>query len=350
MHLAVPGAVGYGEELVDALREERLDAPLPAATALRTGRPVWLESQYERDQQFPALRGFEARTVSMCAVPLVVGDSTLGALRFSFDIRRLFDDDERSFVLALAAQTAQHLLRTRTYAAERQASLNLQRALLPEGTPKIPGWDIAAFYSPAGDQEAGGDFYDVLPLDDHRVVAVVGDVMGRGVEAAAAMAQIRTMIRAYAIVDANPTLVFEKVDRFFDLSGLSQLVTVLYFVIDTATGTVDMGNAGHLPPILVDSSGSRTVPTPVGTPFGVGEVRRQTSRITLSPDSTLVVVTDGLVERRGEDIDQGIERLLLATACGEPLTASDLVQRMLQSGIRSSLQDDDVTVLALRRL
>jgi serine phosphatase RsbU (regulator of sigma subunit) len=350
VHLAVPGAVGYGEELVDALREERQDAPLPAATALRTGLPIWLESQYERDQQFPALRGFEAKTISMCAVPLVIGDQVLGALRFSFGVRRLFDEDERSFVLALAAHTAQNLLRTRAYAAERQASLNLQRALLPEGTPRVPGWDIAAYYNPAGDQEAGGDFYDVLPLDDNRLVAVVGDVMGRGVDAAAAMAQIRTMIRAYAIVDPDPALVFDKVDRFFERSGLSQLVTVLYFLIDTAQGTVDMGNAGHLPPILVDASGSRTLPTPVGTPFGVGEVPRETSRITLSPDDTLVVVTDGLVERRGEDIDQGIERLLSATSSGDSLPATALVQRLLQSGIRSSLQDDDVTVLALRRL
>ena len=348
-HLAVPGAVGYGEELVDALREERLDAPLPAATALRTGIPVWLESQYERDRQFPALRGFEARTVSMCAVPLIVGDSTLGALRFSFGVRRLFDEDERSFVLALAAQTAQNLLRTKTYAAERQASLNLQRALLPEETPDVPGWEFAAFYSPAGDQEAGGDFYDVLPLDDGRVMAVVGDVMGRGIEAAAAMAQIRTMIRAYAILDPEPTSVFDKVDQFFECSGLSQLVTVMYFLIDTEHGTVDMGNAGHLPPVLVDGSGSRTLPTPVGTPFGVGGLLRESSRITLAPGATLVVVTDGLVERRGEDIDQGIERVLSATATGTTLSAMALVQRLLRPGIRSALQDDDVTVLALRR-
>jgi serine phosphatase RsbU (regulator of sigma subunit)/anti-sigma regulatory factor (Ser/Thr protein kinase) len=348
-HLAVPGAVGYGEKLVDALREEKLDAPLPAATALRTGEPVWLESQYERDRQFPALRGFEAKTVSMCAVPLIVGGSTLGALRFSFGVRRLFDEDERSFVLALAAQTAQNLLRTRTYAAERQASLNLQRALLPEDTPEIPGWDIAAFYSPAGDQEAGGDFYDVLPLEDGRVVAVVGDVMGRGVEAAAAMAQIRTMIRAYAIVDPDPAVVFDRVDRFFDHSGMSQLVTVLYFLIDTSNGTIDVGNAGHLPPILVDGSGSRTVSTTVGTPFGVGSVGRENSRITLSPQSTLLVLTDGLVERRGEDIDEGIERVLQVTATAHNVRPVALLHRLLQSGIRSSLQDDDVTVLALRR-
>jgi anti-sigma regulatory factor (Ser/Thr protein kinase) len=113
-HLAVPGAVGYERELVDALREERLDAPLPAATALRTGESVWLESQEERDTDFPALRGFESTTVSMCAVPLVVTGRILGALRFSFDRRKLFDENERAFVEALAAMTAQTLFRTET--------------------------------------------------------------------------------------------------------------------------------------------------------------------------------------------------------------------------------------------
>ena len=134
-HLAVPGAVGYESGLVDALREELIDAPLPAATALRTGEAIWLESREERDRDFPALLGFEASTVSMCAVPLSVAGQVLGALRFSFDERRLFDQDERGFVLALAAQTAQTLQRTELYEAERRAAVDLQRALLPTEIP-----------------------------------------------------------------------------------------------------------------------------------------------------------------------------------------------------------------------
>jgi hypothetical protein len=138
VHLAVPGTVGYDPALVGALREERRDAELPAATALRTGEPIWLESPEERDREFPALRGFESSTVSMCAVPLVVGGRLLGALRFSFATRRLFDEDERALVLARAAQTAQTLQRTEAYEAERGAALHLQRTLLPEGVPAVP--------------------------------------------------------------------------------------------------------------------------------------------------------------------------------------------------------------------
>jgi hypothetical protein len=349
-HLSVPGAVGYEEQFVDALREERLDAPLPAATALRSGTAVWLESQEERDREFPALRGFEAATVSMCVVPLVVASRTLGALRFSFGSRRLFDDDERSFVLALAAQTGQTLLRTELYAAERQASLSLQRALLPDDAPDMPGWSVASHYSPAGGQETGGDFYDVLPLRDGRYVAVVGDVMGRGVEAAAAMAQVRTMIRAYAIDDPDPSIVFGKVDAYFETVGLAQFVTALYLLIDPATGIAQLANAGHLPPLLVDRFGARMVPSPVGTPFGIGDARRTSTTFTIVPGAAVVAVTDGLVERRGEDIDVGLSRLTdAASGAGASSDASVLLQRVIAAAGDTQLSDDDVTVLVLRR-
>ena len=348
-HVSVPGAVGYGEDLVGALREERLDAPLPAATVLRTGEAVWLESRDERDRRFPALRGFEAATVSMCAVPLIAGGRTLGALRFSFGTRRLFDDDERAFVQALAAQTAATLLRTETYAVERRASLDLQRALLPDDIPEVPGWEVATYYSPAGDQEAGGDFYDVLPLRDGRVVAVIGDVMGRGLEAAAAMAEIRTMVRAYAIDNPEPTAVFGKVDTFFETARLGQLVTVLYFLIDPDSGEVRVASAGHLPPLLLDGMESGPVAVPGGTPFGVTDGDRQCAVVTLRHGQALVAFTDGLVERRGEDIDVGLDHVRQAVAGQAPAGAAGLVQRVLDAVGTGATHDDDVTLIALRR-
>jgi serine phosphatase RsbU (regulator of sigma subunit)/anti-sigma regulatory factor (Ser/Thr protein kinase) len=348
-HLEVPGTVGYGAELVGALREERLDAPLPAATALRTGAPVWLESREERDRRYPTLRGFEATTVSMCAVPLRVGARILGALRFSFTSRRFFDADEREFVLALAAQTAQTLLRTETYAAERAASVNLQRALLPDRTPPIPGWSVAAHYSPAGQEEAGGDFYDVLPLGDGRVVAVVGDVMGRGVEAAAAMAQVRTIIRAYAAIDPAPVAVLTKVDRYFAVLDRAQLVTALYLLIDATSGEVSVATAGHLPPIVVTVEGSFPADTVVGTPLGIEAEERRTTSLSLPQGSGLVLLTDGLVERRGEDIDEGIDRIVAGIGrTGDMDDAADLLIRAVAAAPPDG-QDDDVTVLALYR-
>ena len=349
VHLALPGVVGYGVDLVGALREERMDAPLPAATALRTGEAVWLESREERDERFPALRGFEATTISMCAVPLIVGDRSIGALRFSFGTRKLFDDDERSFVMALAALTGQTLQRTEVYQAERRAALELQRALLPRDPESIPGWEIATYYSPAGDQEAGGDFYDVLPITDDRIVAVVGDVMGRGVEAAAAMAQIRSTIRAYAIADPDPLHVFAAVDNFFDRLELEQLVTVLYVVADSDQDVVHIASAGHLPPLIVDANGCRAVPTATGTPFGVSMADRRITTVTLPPGAALVAITDGLVERRGEDIDIGIARLVDACPATYGWDAETLLQHVIRVSAAERTHDDDVTVFVLRR-
>jgi GAF domain-containing protein/anti-sigma regulatory factor (Ser/Thr protein kinase) len=120
-HLDVVGSVGYTDVLVDRLRDERRDAQLPAAWAMRRREAVWLESRQERDELFPELVGLEPRSVSMCAVPLISGDRLMGALRFSFDAPRLFDDEERSFVTALAAQTAQALERSALYDAQRDA-------------------------------------------------------------------------------------------------------------------------------------------------------------------------------------------------------------------------------------
>lgn len=350
IHVAVPGVVGYGEELVGALREERLDAPLPAATALRTGDAVWLESREERDRQFPALRGFEASTVSMCAVPLIASGRILGALRFSFTIRRLFDDDERDFVLALAAQTAQTLLRTEIDAAERKAALGLQRALLPSRIPQVEGWSVAAHYSPAGQHEAGGDFYDVLPCADGRVVAVVGDVMGRGVEAAAAMAQVRNVVLAYAVEDPTPGVVMSRIDVFFNVLDPAQLVTLLYMLIDRASGEVEIATAGHLPPIVVGASGARLADARVGTPLGIGVEPRRTTKVRVPRGGALIAITDGLVERRGQDIEDGVRRLLAATSdVAATVNAEELLRRVLLAAPATGAQDDDVTVLALYR-
>jgi serine phosphatase RsbU (regulator of sigma subunit)/anti-sigma regulatory factor (Ser/Thr protein kinase) len=349
IHLALPGVVGYGVALVGALRAERMDAPLPAATALRTGEAVWLESREERDEQFPSLRGFEASTISMCAVPLIVGDRSIGALRFSFATRKLFDDDERSFVMALAALTAQTLQRTEVYQAERRAALEFQRALLPQDPESIPGWEIATYYSPAGDQEAGGDFYDVLPITDDRLVAVVGDVMGRGIDAAAAMAQIRSTIRAYAIADPDPLTVFAAVDNFFDRLALEQLVTVLYVVADSDRDIVHIASAGHLAPLIVDEAGCREVQTAAGTPFGVSMADRGIVSVTLPPGAALVAITDGLVERRGEDIDAGIARLVDACSAAFGWDAEKLLQHVIRVAAAERVHDDDVTVLVLRR-
>jgi serine phosphatase RsbU (regulator of sigma subunit) len=285
----------------------------------------------------------------MCAVPLRVGGRVLGALRFSFSTRRLFDDDERDFVLALAAQTAQTLLRTEIYAAERQAAMNLQRALLPERTIAIDGWSVAAHYSPAGEHEAGGDFYDVVPLSGGLVAAVVGDVMGRGVEAAASMAQTRAMIRAYAVDDPDPACVLSKVDHYFQVLEGVQLVTALYLLIDTSSGEVTIATAGHLPPIIAGDGGAEYAAVEVGPPFGIDAGPRQSTSLCLPRGTGLVAFTDGLVERRDEDIDMGTEAVLERVRRSDTIADAWTLLSRVVADPPGGGQDDDVTVLALYR-
>jgi serine phosphatase RsbU (regulator of sigma subunit) len=173
--------------------------------------------------------------------------------------------------------------------------------------------------------------------------------MGRGVEAAAAMAQIRSTIRAYAVDDANPVSVFTRVDRFFDTLDLSQLVTALYFLVDEEHDVVHIANAGHLQPLLIDDRGSQLVETASGTPFGVGGFQREITTISLPPGSALVAITDGLVERRGEDIDDGVQRIVDATAGAHGWSAQAILDHVVRVAAAERTHDDDVTVLVLRR-
>src|SRR4051812_9505933 len=146
------------------------------------------------------------------------------------------------------------------------------------------------------------------------MVAVVGDVMGRGVEAAASMAQIRSTLRAYAVDDPEPVSVFRRVDAFFAALDVAQLVTVLYFLVDPVRDEVLVANAGHLPPLLLTPGGCDPVEIEGGVPFGVGTDERHCSPVVVPHGAAILAITDGLVERRGEDIDDGIARIIDA-AC-----------------------------------
>ena len=207
---------------------------------------------------------------------------------------------------------------------------------------------MATHYSPAGDQEAGGDFYDLLEVAGGRYVAVVGDVMGRGLDAAASMAQVRTTIRAYAVEDPDPVTVFRRVDAFFAWTRIEQLATMVYLLIDPSAGTVQLANAGHVPPLLVGVDGSRAVSIKAEPPFGVGLPHRHALAMNLDPGDSVVLITDGLVERRGEDIDEGIGRVLAAAAASAATSAGELLEHVLAAASPHG-HDDDVTVLVIRR-
>jgi serine phosphatase RsbU (regulator of sigma subunit) len=237
------------------------------------------------------------------------------------------------------------------YSAARAAAMALQRALLPQSVAVVEGWDIAAHYSPAGAQDVGGDWYDVISLRDGRIAAVVGDVMGRGIEAAAAMGQMRSTLRAFMAVDPQPHVALSRMDDLFETLDLSQMVTMLYLLTSADGPAVAVGNAGHLPPLLCrPGEPAQLIDVGVGLPLGAGGDVRTPRSFDLPDGAALVVVTDGAVERRGEDIDEGIARLLEHASLRPGEGLQDLVDRIVASAAADQQHDDDVTVLALRRL
>jgi serine phosphatase RsbU (regulator of sigma subunit) len=172
--------------------------------------------------------------------------------------------------------------------------------------------------------------------------------MGRGLDAAASMAQVRSTIRAYAVEDPDPVSVFRRVDAFFVWTRIEQLATMVYLLIDPSAGTVQLASAGHVPPLRVGVDGAWAVSRSAEPPFGVGRPNRHALAMNLDPGDSLVLITDGLVERRGEDIDEGIGRVLAAAAASAATSAGELLEHVLAAASPDG-HDDDVTVLVIRR-
>ena len=353
--LFVPGTVGYGDELVDRLREESPDADLPAATALRTRTPIWLESREERDARFPLLAGMERDTTSMCAVPLLVSGRCLGALRLSFRDARLFDEDERRFVLALASQCAQALERAQLHYERLDVSRRLQRSLLPPELPDVPGLDVAAVYHPLGrGVEIGGDFYDVWALPDGRFAFAVGDVSGNGPEAAAVTALVRHTLRALSMSETRPEALLHGLN---DAMRRAKPVRAETFCTATV-GVVDVGDAvtlrvasgGHPHPLVRRDEGGVEVVELGGNLLGLLDpIHVAVGDITLMPGDTVVLYTDGVTDARRDGRFFDVEGIIdvLCTPASDAATLVSSVERAVLRHVGGQLEDD-MAVLALR--
>ncbi|THA59433.1 ATP-binding SpoIIE family protein phosphatase [Streptomyces sp. A1136] len=233
---------------------------------------------------------------------------------------------------------------------QREAAVTLQRSLLPQELEQPDDLRIAATYQPGGTEAAvGGDWYDVITLGAGRTALVIGDVMGRGVRAAAVMGQLRTAVRAYARLDLPPHEVLQLLDGLAAEIDASQIATCVYAVHDPNEGLLAYASAGHLPILVRDEDGTvRRAADPTGPPLGTGGWLHTSGTIALGPGSTAVLYTDGLVERRGEDIDEGVAALerALSGAQGTPAVICDRLMRAL--GIDAD-HDDDVAVMVLQQ-
>ena len=335
--------------------ELTMELPSVMTKAIATRHPVLVEDPEDLRRQFEGELEIDPERVaasderSWVGLPLLAAGAPLGALRFSFGRPRNFPEEERVFLEALAGQCSLAVERAGLYEREHTTAETLQRSLLPDQLPSVPGLVLTAMYRPvAKNMEIGGDWYDAFLLSDQRLAVAVGDVMGRGLPAAARMGRVRNALRALALTDPRPPAVLGSLDRLFSAEDEEQLTTVAYLVIDPESGNGVLGNAGH-PPALVVSAGRtpRFDEVEGGTPLGWASPRKQHT-FNLAPGSTAIFYSNGLVQNRNRGLDAGLEELaaVAARADDELLARPErfleyLVERMLAG----HNQDDDVTCI-----
>ncbi|WP_037680942.1 SpoIIE family protein phosphatase [Streptomyces griseus] len=321
------GARRLGEPARDALPELRELSLLPLLDqVLRSGKPRTVKSRKAPDGRFYTFT---------CTPVAENSDGEGGVLVFATDVTDHAEAAER-----LRASERR----------QRETAVTLQRSLLPQELEQPDDLRIAATYQPGGTEAAvGGDWYDVITLGGGRTALVIGDVMGRGVRAAAVMGQLRTAVRAYARLDLPPHEVLQLLDGLAAEIDANQIATCVYAVHDPNEGRLVYASAGHLPILVRDESGTvERADEPTGPPLGTGGWMHASGSIALGPGSTAVLYTDGLVERRNEDLDEGIASLAraLAGATGTPQVICD---RLVRTAGVTADHDDDVAVLVLQQ-
>jgi PAS domain S-box-containing protein len=274
---------------------------------------------------------------------------TDGELRALLGRARLFLDDAGSPVRMVGV--VQDVTERVEYDRQHRIAETLQRALLPQDLPSVEGLAFAARYLPAEvGFKAGGDWYDVIPLANGDVGLVIGDVAGHGLEAASVMGQLRMAVRAYALEGHRPAEIVAHADAVLRIVAPQELATIVYAEVDPASGRVGLVSAGHPPPIVIGADGARYLEPPRQPPIGVARTSTYGELVVeLDPGTTIVLYTDGLIDRRDIALDEGMEQLLTAAGSdrGRPVEA---VCRELIKALVPNEATDDIALLAMERL
>jgi GAF domain-containing protein/anti-sigma regulatory factor (Ser/Thr protein kinase) len=345
--LVARAACGLEEEVERGVR-----IPLGAGFAGRVAAeraPVVLHDLDQAEVVNPLLR--EKGIRSMVGVPLLGDESTLGVLHVGTLAPRSFSSDDIALLELAADRIAVGLAHSHLHEREHQVAAALHRTLLPERLPEVTGVELAARYVPGAAEGIGGDWYDVIPLPRGEIALVIGDVVSRGLRAASVTSQIRNSLRAYAIDGDRPRSVLERLNRIVHGLGAREMATVLYLVLDVHTLEFSFSAAGHPPPLVVSPDGGTTFleggrSAPLGA---VADPLVHEASGNLAPGSTLLLYTDGLVERRDMWIDEGLRRLEAAAvaATGGRPTAEELCDVLL-ARLEQVPTADDVALLAAR--
>jgi serine phosphatase RsbU (regulator of sigma subunit) len=346
---------GYAEQFPDL----PMDVPTAATDAARTGYPVKIRTPAEYELRYPGpdIPEVIAQGSSWLTWPLWVGTAPVGAISLMWKHPQQFEPGQLSFVAAVADLVAQAQVRARAYADEHALASVLQRAVMPTTVAAIPGLEIGASYRQAGTtRQVGGDWYDALGLPGHRAYLAVGDVVGHGLAAAEDMTQLRNAGRTLAIAGYQPASILEELARVTDWATSGKFATAAAAIIEPDVSVITYATAGH-PPILIRRAKTGTVETPPAaegpalclpsdhdlpqytqgqTGFDVGDI--------------MLMYTDGLIERRGEDLEEGIARVAERLQAWQPGAPLGSFCDELIACLGTEPQLDDMCVLAVARL
>lgn len=289
--------------------------------------------------------------VSLLGVPVMVDDRVLGVLHVGASDARVWSDEDVALLELAAERLAVALDHSRMYEREHAVAETLQRSLLPERLPEVPGAALASRYRPgAADVEVGGDWYDVIPLPSGRVGLAMGDVVSRGVRAASVMGQLRNALRAYALDGRPPASVLERLHEVLRTLERREMATLAYMVLDPGALSYTLASAGHPPPLVLTADGEvDLIDDGRGPPLGaVADVVYSETSGVLPPGATLLLYTDGLVERRDMWVDEGIERLTVEAAAAAGASPDELLDQLLRALVPEGGGEDDVAALAVR--
>ncbi|MFY9652925.1 PP2C family protein-serine/threonine phosphatase [Trebonia sp.] len=295
---------------------------------------------------------------SLLGVPLLVGGRVIGVLHVGSLSGQPFEQQDVE-LLQLAADRAALALHSLMSQDDALAAVALQRSLLPTALPAVPGLGLAARYV-AGSGAVGGDWYDVFVLPDGKLGVVVGDVAGSGLEAAVIMGRMRSALRAYVLETPDPATALRMLDRKIQYFEPNAMATVLYGLYTPGTGDFTVSSAGHLPPILAAPGGQAgLLPLRPDPPIGTADdLQRRSASFFIPPGALLCCYTDGLVERRGQVLDQGMDTLAatlgklvaaVPAATTEPM-AEEACAEIMRALVGSTAAQDDIAVLVLSRL
>jgi len=323
----IPLGVGFAGRIAatkDAVRLDRVDATTVA-------NPILWE------------KGIRA----MLGVPLLTEGRLLGVLHVGrLEARPFVDEDVE--LLEVVADRVAGAAQQRLLAVEQAAARLLERSLLPTSLPKSAGLELATRYAATDEREVGGDWYDVFELPSDELWIVVGDVAGHGLRAAVIMGRIRSALRAYSLVADSPEEVLDLVDRKVQHFEMNTFATVVCAVTKPPYDAVTIAVAGHPPPVIaVPSQPATFVDVRISPPVGTGrDLHRESVTVPLPPGAVMALYTDGLVERRGQSLDVGLERLrATVTTAAADTVAREVMHRL----VADSLPIDDIALVVLRR-